>query len=382
MRTVNSVKTAAHRIFAMRVINQFKLADFISQRLFRSFCAHTMSRPTKNASQLFNHFGQRKTFSTDPPITRHMIPPTPPPTPDGCSKGIELQRTSILQAMPVGAWDSHMHIIGNIEKYPLVEDARYIPSPHAIHQALSFERNIGVQTMVLVQPSIYGYDNSCLLDALRLIGPERARGVVAFCPGTVSSATLREWHKLGVRGVRLNLKSVDQSLSDGEFSRQLQAYADAIRPLGWVLQLYVPMAMLPLLERIAGDLNITLCLDHFGSPDLSSWDRSGKAPDPRLLEGWQSLLRLVSAGRTFVKISAPYRLGTERVDEDMLAVIVAELSRYSVGRRRLIWASDWPHTRFEGLDITNFTETVLQWCGMDDDFKDRLFRDNAIELWR
>jgi len=94
--------------------------------------------------------------------------------------------------------------------------------------------------MVFVQPSIYANDNSCMLDALRAIGPRRARAVVSFDPLTTPSHTLREWHAIGVRGVRLNLQSTGKEMGAQDLSAALLQYANAIRPLHWVLQLYVP----------------------------------------------------------------------------------------------------------------------------------------------
>lgn len=284
--------------------------------------------------------------------------------------------------IPSGSWDSHMHIIGDPERYPLSKSARYVPTPRSVSQALSMESSLGVDKMVLVQPSIYGDDNSCLLDSLRTLGPKRARGVVVFDPRKVDVAELEKWHSIGVRGLRLNLKSIELNLGDEAFAEELQRYADAVRPLNWVLQLYVPMARLELVQRIADKLNITICLDHLACPDLGVWRNKGKMADPRFLPGWSSLLELISAGRTYVKVSAPYRLARETKDMTMLGAIVKVLSQDVVGRKRLIWASDWPHTRYEGLDIAPFTSQVIIWCDGDEKIKARLFRHNAAELWR
>lgn len=64
---------------------------------------------------------------------------------------------------------------------------------------------IGMQRVVLVQPSVYGFDNQCLLDALTELG-DSARGV-AVAPRDVSEAQLKVWHAAGVRAIRVNLQS-------------------------------------------------------------------------------------------------------------------------------------------------------------------------------
>jgi predicted TIM-barrel fold metal-dependent hydrolase len=288
----------------------------------------------------------------------------------------------ILNRIPKGSWDSHMHVIGDLTQYPTSKSAVYTPSPHSTIQALSFERSVGVEKMVLVQPSIYEDDNSCLLDTLRFLGTDRSRGVVYFDVDKIDFAQLETWHRLGVRGVRINLKSVERVISDSDFAEELQRYADAIRPFNWVLQLYMPMDKLPLLERIADKLDVTTCLDHFGCPDMDTWRQSGKPADPSFLDGWASLVKLVSSGRSYVKISAPYRLAKGTEDMAMLEAIFKRLCKEGVGRNRLVWASDWPHTRFEGTDISPFINQLLDWCGEDEELKNLLFRDNAAELLR
>jgi predicted TIM-barrel fold metal-dependent hydrolase len=82
----------------------------------------------------------------------------------------------LAERIPYNAWDSHMHVI-DPENYPLHPDAVYTPTPYSLSDAIKFEQAVGIRNIVLVQPSIYGNDNSCMLDALRELGPYRGRGV-------------------------------------------------------------------------------------------------------------------------------------------------------------------------------------------------------------
>ncbi|KAK2007244.1 amidohydrolase [Colletotrichum eremochloae] len=287
------------------------------------------------------------------------------------------RRATLPERIPRGAWDSHMHVV-DPAAYPLAKDAVYCPKTHRLDQALSFEASVGIDNIVLVQPSIYGNDNSCLLDALRALGPRRGRAVVAFEPGTVPESTRREWHRLGVRGVRINLSSVGRSLDAAELSDLLRRYAEDCRPLDWVIQLYMPMAMIELLEPVVPTLGgVRVCVDHLGHP--SAGDMAAASRDPYDASGFAALARLLRAGSTYVKLSAPYRLSS-RADHADLEPVAREVLRLR-GGDRVIFATDWPHTRFEGLDIRPWMETVLGWCGNDDALVDRLFRGNAEELW-
>ncbi|KAL3462526.1 hypothetical protein BJX64DRAFT_288214 [Aspergillus heterothallicus] len=313
------------------------------------------------------------------------------------------EKRALIEKVPVGSWDSHMHVVSimlngtdtislaallicNINysqidpvNYPLAKGALYTPQPHLLPDALRFEQSTAIRNIVLVQPSIYGTDNSCLLDALRILGPRRARAVVAFDPETIDRLTLDQWHLWGVRGVRVNTQSIGKHMCSEELAVTLQRYANIIRPYNWVLQLYVPLETAVVLEKIVPGLGVTVCLDHFGSPDLISCCRPAHNNDPYRLPGFRSLVNLLSQGNTYVKLSAPYRISRGEGRDD-LEPVARELLRVA-GMNRAVFASDWPHTRFEGLDIKPYMEELLEWCGNDEALIQRVFRGNAERLW-
>lgn len=282
---------------------------------------------------------------------------------------------ALPQRMPKGAWDCHMHVTS--PAYPLAPTAVYVPSLHTLQHAMNFEHTIGISNIVLVQPSIYGNDNSCLLDALSVIGPRHGRGVVGIDPDTVDMSTLRTWHTLGVRGVRLNLKSTNVHFTEVSLKSLLKRYADAIRPLDWVLELFIGMEHIPILEHTAGDFGVRLAIAHFGAPALPSMDKRVYPLDPYELAGFQSLLNLLKGGKTWVKLSAAYRF-----DEDPemrgIEAVARELLRHASDR--VVFASDWPHTRFEGLNVRPFVEQCLAWTE-DAGLTEKVFCTNARELW-
>lgn len=269
-----------------------------------------------------------------------------------------------------------MHVVDPL-RYPLSSKALYRPRPHSLADADAFEATVGIRNMVLVQPSIYGYDNSCLLDALKELGPRRGRGVVVIDPDDIQVATLAHWHLLGVRGVRVNLRSVGRVMTAEELRTTLTKHANVIRPFRWAIQVYANLDMIPALESCVPELGVKLVIDHFGAPNLSPM--MGKSSfDPYSLSGFSSLIRLLQAGQTYVKISASYRVSRDPGMRD-IQVVAKELLR--VARERVVYATDWPHTRFDGHDVRPFTEMCLDLCKSDQDLKDRLFRRNAESLW-
>jgi predicted TIM-barrel fold metal-dependent hydrolase len=90
--------------------------------------------------------------------------------------------------------------------------------------------------------------------------------VVCIDPDTVADGELKKLHRLGARGVRLNLQSREQHLDWQEFQRVLFAYADRIRPLGWALQIFCALEQLNLIAPIIPTLQIPVIIDHLGSP--------------------------------------------------------------------------------------------------------------------
>jgi predicted TIM-barrel fold metal-dependent hydrolase len=291
------------------------------------------------------------------------------------TRGISSQTSTLPQRMPAHAWDCHMHVTS--PDYALAADAAYTPSLHNLQHAMSFEKKIGINNIVLVQPSIYGNDNSCLLDALKSIGPHHGRGVVGIDPATIEQTTLQEWHRLGVRGVRLNLKSNNAQFTEKSLRDTLKLYAKAMKPLNWVLELFIGMEHIPILERAAGGLGVQLCIAHFGAPKLPPMGKRTAPLNPYDLAGFQALVNLLQAGNTWVKFSAAYRFD-EYPEIRGIEAVARELLK--IAANRVVFASDWPHTRFEGLDVSPFVEKCLQWteaAGVTDD----VFCLNAKRLW-
>lgn len=269
-----------------------------------------------------------------------------------------------------------MHVV-DPERYKLAADAKYKPHAHTLEDAKSFYSQFGIQNMVFVQPSIYGNDNSCMLDALRELTSRHGRAVVGLDPHTIDQSTLQQWHVLGVRGARVNLVSVGREVTESELRSELQAYARILKPLGWVLQLYIPLRLATPLETIVPDLGVKVCIDHFGWPTLPDRYDPSQARLPYEMPGFESLVSLLQK-QTWVKLSAPYRLSKDPDMRDM-DPIGQELIKEATDR--VVYATDWPHTRFDGVDSVPFMERCFEWCGNDSALIEKLFRDNAEELW-
>ncbi|KAF4809836.1 2-pyrone-4,6-dicarbaxylate hydrolase [Colletotrichum siamense] len=240
-------------------------------------------------------------------------------------------------------------------------------------QALDNAEQLRLPNMVFVQLSGYGNDNTWVLESLKDTGPARGRGVVAFDPDHTDLQTLKEWHDLGVRGVRVNLRSSKTVLSRTEIQSILRKYAEKLRPLKtWSIGLYADMEVLDHVQPLLSELQVKVVLEHFGSPAFLPLDPS-KQP------GWDSLCRMMEDPSVYVKISAPYLFSTD-ADFSDLESLAKSLFRMRNGTG-VVFGSDWPHTKSRGWDAKPFVEKVMEWCEGDEELREKLFRENARDLW-
>ncbi|POR32233.1 4-sulfomuconolactone hydrolase [Tolypocladium paradoxum] len=209
--------------------------------------------------------------------------------------------------MPDGAWDSHLHVLDPV-RYPPLPGAAYRPGVHTVWDNAIFEHSIGCEHVVMVQPSIYGTDNTLLMESLRAYGSERARGVVVLDVANTTLAQLEQWDAIGVRGARINLQSRNISEPIEKLKETLKQHADAVRPFGWVLQLYARMDVIASLEPFIPTLGVRVVFDHFGDPDMPKPSGNPQNLDPYTIVGFGALVRLLQQGETWVKISGAYRL--------------------------------------------------------------------------
>jgi predicted TIM-barrel fold metal-dependent hydrolase len=277
---------------------------------------------------------------------------------------------------PPSTWDSQIHIIDQA-RFPIAADAAYTPGNYTVDDARRFDESMGMGHTVVVQPSIYDYDNSCMLDALRRLGTDYVRGVAVYDPANTTTATLREWHGLGVRGARLNIVTTGVTLTKDQLNQTLTAYADSFKAAGlnWIIELAVKGSVIDMLEDIIPALGPRVIVDHMGYP--AAPDNQTTITDPYAVAGFATLIKLINQGKTFVKLSAPYRSTSNWTSLDP---VVSEFLRVG-GMSRVVFGTDWPHVLFEGLDIRPWVEQVLGLCEGDEALIKRVFAENSKDLF-
>jgi D-galactarolactone isomerase len=267
---------------------------------------------------------------------------------------------------PAGATDTHMHFYDTADRYPLAPSAAFLPPPARVADYRKVQRRLGLERVVVVQPSAYGTDNSCTMDAVAELGGS-ARAVVVV-DQTVSDAELERLTAAGARGIRFHM------LRGGVLPWHILAeMAARVHPFGWHLQLQCNGRELPEREAMLRRLPGALVIDHVGR---------FMAPVPLDHSAFASLLRLLETGRTWVKLSAPYessRSGPPAY-EDVSALAMALVR---AAPERMLWASNWPHpgqrdprVRDEALLL----DLLIEWAP-EEATRRRILVDNPAALY-
>jgi predicted TIM-barrel fold metal-dependent hydrolase len=230
--------------------------------------------------------------------------------------------------VPRGACDCHVHVFDPAH-FPYDSRRIYTPPKASIEDLRNLQTALHFDRVVVVAPSVYGSDNSCTLDAIRRLGA-RARGVVVIHK-SVTAAQLDDMAAAGVRGVRLNLETTEDTDAVAA-KRALNTIAEQLRGRDWHIQFDTRLSVIAALKNDIAALPFPVVFSHFGRA------RAALGPNQ---PGFDELIDLMKSGRAYVKISAPYRTSDKSPDFPN----VAPLARMLVVANpdRVLWGSNWPH---------------------------------------
>lgn len=232
--------------------------------------------------------------------------------------------------LPKLACDTHAHILGPIAKYAYSPARVYTPPDCLLGDYRKMLTTLGVERAVLVQPSVYGSDNTVMLEAMRVAG-NQFRGV-AVVDDNVSDAELARLNTAGVRGVRVNIVDVKDRKPGTLPMAELTALAKRIAPLGWHMEFLMHCDEFSDMDRTFTDFPVDIVLGHLGYMKTSLGANNA---------GFQALLRLMKAGKAWVKFTGPYRISGEPLPHaDTIAYAHALIA---ANPQRVLWGTDWPH---------------------------------------
>ncbi len=259
------------------------------------------------------------------------------------------------------ACDTHIHFYDH--RHAVAPAATIRPSDATPDDYRNEQTTLDSERVVVVQPTTYGLDNACQLDAMATFG-DAARGVMVVDSNT-QPVELARLTDLGVRGARFHM------LPGGAVPwEMLDAVAAEIAPFGWHVQLQLNGGELPrVLDRLLR-LPVGLVLDHVG--------RFMPMVDPDS-PAFAALMTLVDHGAT-VKLSAPYESSDTGPPSfgDVTRLVDTLVSR---APDRLVWASNWPHPG-QAIPPTSAELVALRdrWLPSDE-LRRRVLVDNPATLY-
>ncbi|MDB5893813.1 MAG: amidohydrolase [Rhodoferax sp.] len=257
--------------------------------------------------------------------------------------------------------DCHVHIYD--QRFPLLPNLPVTPPDAPVSAYRGVQQALGLRRAIIVQPTGYGFDNACTLDALAQLGND-ARGIALVAPDA-ADAELERLHAGGIRGVRFMMLG-------GPFGWPLLApMAARLARVGWMLNLQLDGRELPAHEAALRQLPCNLVIDH-----------NGKFLEPvaPAHPAFQSLLRLLDTGRVWVKLSAPYetsKIGPPGYDDvSLIARTLAEKFP-----ERCLWASNWPHPGRNPAPSDADLHALLRDWAPAEATRRRILADNPTELY-
>ncbi len=238
-------------------------------------------------------------------------------------------RTKVNFDVPPGACDCHVHVFGDPKQYPFFSGRSYTPPTASVAELKQLLSALRLERVVIVQPSVYGTDNSCTIDGMRALG-NVARGVAVIDDKT-TDADLDAMGKAGIRGIRLNLATA--GVTDPAVARQrFQNAVARAKGRGWHIQFNTQPSIIAALSDMFQASPVPIVIDHFGGASAAAGTTQ---------PGFQAMVDLVKSGKAYVKISG----SADSVSTQADLADVAPLARalVSANPQRILWGTNWPH---------------------------------------
>lgn len=237
--------------------------------------------------------------------------------------------------LPPGTIDSHAHIFGTLDEYPFSPTRGYTPPEATLDSYLELHKTLGgIKRAVLTQPSVYGIDNTCMLNAV-----DKMQGnflAIVALDDTVTDKQLEQLHARGARGVRVNLADKGGNPFDGP--RAVQKFTERIKDLGWHLEVLIKVHEFDDLRSTMNQMAVDVSFGHLGYM---------KTDNPMDAQGFRELLDLLRDGHCWVKLTGTYRITTSAHTpyDDVIPYAKALIA---ANEDRIVWGTDWPHPVFKG----------------------------------
>ena len=271
--------------------------------------------------------------------------------------------------LPPLACDSHAHVCGPQSRYAYYSKRTFTPPNSLLSDYQHMLQTLGVERAVLVQPSVYGTDNTAMLDAMKTAGPN-FRGVAAL-EDDISESEIKRMHEAGVRGARLNVVDVKDRKPGTLPLARLKELAQRIKPFGWHMEFLMHVDEFPNLDQMLTDFPVDTVYGHMGYAKTTQGITNA---------GFQALLRLMKVGKAWAKLTGPYRISSEPLPHADTNVFAHAL--ISAAPEQVVWGSDWPHVHIKSPmpNDGNLADLLAQWIP-DAAARKKILVDNPARLY-
>jgi len=269
---------------------------------------------------------------------------------------------------PAGACDTHLHIYGPFDRYPLVAERNYDPDPHStLDDYLRTHRTLGLERAVIVTGSGNGTNNRITLDAL-----QRMRGSfkgLALLDPAITDAELSKLKEGGFAGFRIKANGRG-GLSFEDTKRMIARTAG----FGWHIE-FMSQSMAEVIAAVSflNSLNVPYVFDHVAhaEPHQNNDDREFR----------ELLAILKNEEHAWINLYSFYQLSESGAPDysDMVDVV---RSIIETRPDRVIWGSNWPHGGIavpmpNDGDLLDFLLIAVP----DEMFHKRILSDNPARLY-
>ena len=230
-----------------------------------------------------------------------------------------------LVPVPEKSCDCHHHIYEPVRHPYVPEDVRNQP-PAGVDAYRLLQKRLGVTRNVIVQPSAYGFDNACTLEALEQMGAD-ARAIVVINE-SFPDDELNAMHALGVRGIRFNTAS-----GGPKDYAAMQRLAHRVHAWGWHVQFWLEAQDIVEMTAFFSAIPNTLVFDH-----RAHLPQTEGIAHP----AYQVVCDLIEKDRAWVKLSGLYH-DTKFGEPDYADTVSVGKAFAAFAPERMLWGTDWPH---------------------------------------
>jgi 2-pyrone-4,6-dicarboxylate lactonase len=230
---------------------------------------------------------------------------------------------------PAGACDTHLHVYGPFDRYPLVTERNYDPDPHStLDDYLNIHRALGLKRAVVVTGSANGTNNQITLDALRRMDGN-FKGLALLDPA-ISDTDLLRLKEGGITGFRVKVNGKGGLAFDAA-----KKIAPKVSGFGWHVE-FLPQSLAEVIAAVPflRTLEMPYVFDHVAHAEPGHGSGDGQ---------FRELLAILrNEEGAWINLYSFYQLSKSGPPDyaDMVDVVREIIDTRS---DRVVWGSNWPH---------------------------------------